>query len=326
MQILCDIGGTHMRAALLQDGHIHAPEKFAVAGFATVEDALLQYLTQTGQAAQPCAVAISCAANNDGNGIYHFGNNPNLVIDPAAMQTRGWRVDCTVNDFSASAWGVSALNDSGDHSGVQTLRAGREDETKTLPRAILGPGTGLGLAYILRLKNGDVHVQLTHGGHMLAPILSDEHFLMAEIVRRNKGDGHTIIPENFCSGRGLPLLYNAVCDAYGYDAVHDTPANMVDNPHDPAVRETLRLFHEFFGLFAHLVVVTGNAYGGLYLDGGVLHHLRARNLFDADTFLGFMTLNPVPSVKRSLDQCPVHLVLDPYIALRGLQVMLEHNK
>jgi glucokinase len=170
-----------------------------------------------------------------------------------------------------------------------------------------------------------VHVQLTHGGHMLAPVLSDEHFLMAELVRRNKGDGHTVIPENFCSGRGLPLLYRAVCDAYGYDAVHTSPAHMLDHPHDPAVRETLRLFHEFFGLFAHLVVVTGNAYGGLYLDGGVLHHLRTRHLFDADTFLGFMTLNPVDSVKRSLDQCPVHLVLDPYIALRGLQVMMEQN-
>jgi len=321
MRILCDIGGTHIRAGLLQDGKILSPQKFEVAGFASVEAALLHYLAETGLAAEPCSVAISCAANNDGNGIYHFGNNPHLVIDPAAMNDHGWRLECTVNDFSASAWGVAAL----DEQGLQTIRAGREDETEMLPRAILGPGTGLGLAYILPLATGGVHVQLNHGGHMLAPVLSDEPFLLAELVRRNKGDGHTVIPENFCSGRGLPLLYNAVCDAYGYDPVHTTPANMLDNPQDPAVRETLRLFHEFLGLFAHLVVVTGNAYGGLYLDGGVLHHLRTRHLFDADTFLGFMTLNPVASVKRSLDQCPVHLVLDPYIALRGLQVMMEQD-
>lgn len=322
MLILCDIGGTHMRAGLLQDGQIHAAQKFEVAGFSNLETALFHYLSVTGQAEKPCSVAISCAANDDGRGLYRFGNNPNMVIDPAAMRGRGWAVECVVNDFSASAWGVPLLGG----AGVQTIRMGREDETAMMPRAILGPGTGLGLAYILPLAKGGVHVQLTHGGHMLAPVLSDEHFLMAELVRRNKGDGHTVIPENFCSGRGLPLLYNAVCDAYGYDPLHTSPADMLDNPHDPAVRETLRLFHEFFGLFAHLAVVTGHAYGGLYLDGGVLHHLRTRNLFDADNFLGFMTLNPVPSVKRSLDHCPVHLVLDPYIALRGLQVMMEQNK
>jgi glucokinase len=320
MRLLCEIGGTHIRVAICEGGVILSPRKYNVADFSALEGALWHYLADEKQKAVPCALAISCAAVDDGHGIFRFGNNPRWIIDPAALTAAGWTIERVVNDFSASAWGATQLDD----KGVRTIRAGRHNEA--LPRAIFGPGTGLGLAYIFPLERGGYHVQLTHGGHMMSLVLTDEQFLIVELLRRIKGDGTTIVPENMCSGRGLPMLYKAVCEAYAYDKIHETPEDILNHAADPAVRETLRLFHEFFGLFAHLVTVTGSAYGGLYLDGGVLHHLQASKLFDAETFLNYMTLNPVPSVKTDLDHCPVHLVLDPYIALRGLQVMAEQTK
>ncbi len=314
-RLVCDIGGTHIRIAVVEGQRLIAPEKFPVADFKTPEAALLHYLDQHNRPAMPCQLALSCAANDDGTGVYRFTNNPDWTLTPSAMIAAGWVIDRVAHDFCASAWGTTALH----ADGVQLIRPGRQDPH--LPRAILGPGTGLGLAYVFPLPQGGHHVQMTHGGHMLSLVLTDEHFLIVELIRQIKADGFTIIPENLCSGRGLPLLYRAVCQAYGYDCDYETPQAMLDHPHDPAVRETLRLFHEFLGLFAHQVVLTGNAYGGLYLDGGVLHHLRDRNLFDKKTFLDFMTLNPVPVVRASLDHCPVYLVTDPFIALRGLLVM-----
>lgn len=318
-RLVCDIGGTHIRIAAVMDGVLHYPEKFPVADFATPQDALLHYQTLVGGVAAPCAVSFSCAANDDGTGLYRFTNNAHWVIHPAQMKSQGWNVELIAHDFCASAWGTTAVGG----AGVELIRPGCNDTGQ--PSAILGPGTGLGLAYIFPLQQGGHHVQMTHGGHMLSLVLTDEHFLIVELLRQIKQDGYTIIPENLCSGSGLPLLYRAVCEAYGYDHLFPTPAAMLDNPHDPAVRETLRLFHEFLGLFAHQAVLTGNAYGGVYLDGGVMHHLRDRNLFDKKIFLDFMTLNPVPVVRKSLDHCPVYLVTDPYIALRGLLVMTKEG-
>lgn len=319
IRLVCDIGGTHIRIAVVEGGALVAPEKFPVSDFATPESALLHYLDQHNRPAVPCRVAICCAANDDGAGVYRFTNNPGWTITPSLMKAAGWEIDRVTHDFYASAWGVTVIGS----GGVDPVRPGRPDAV--MPRAILGPGTGLGLAYIFPLRRdqpgGGYHVQMTHGGHMLSLVLSDEHFLIVELIRRIKGDAYTIIPENMCSGRGLPFLYQAVCNAYGYDRVYEMPREMLDHPGDPAVRETLRLFHEFLGLFAHQAVLTGNAFGGLYLDGGVLHHLRERNLFDKKTFIDFMTLNPVPVVRASLDRCPVYLVTDPFIALRGLLAM-----
>ena len=318
-RLVCDIGGTHLRVALVEGQELVAPEKFPVADFESPDSALLHYLDSHNRPPVPCRVAIACAANDDGTGVYRFTNNPDWTITPSLLAKAGWEVERVAHDFCASAWGSTVIG----ANGAALVRPGRPDAA--LPRAILGPGTGLGLAYVFPLRphkqQGGHHVQMTHGGHMLSLVLSDEHFLIVELIRRIKGDAYTIIPENMCSGRGLPLLYRAVCNAYGYDPAYETPAAMLDHPGDPAVRETLRLFHEFLGLFAHQAVLTANAFGGLYLDGGVLHHLRDRNLFDKKTFIDFMTLNPVPVVRASLDRCPVYLVTDPFIALRGLLAM-----
>lgn len=314
MNLLCDIGGTHIRIACADNGRIDGPEKFAVSGFTGLDGALRHYLTGRGLPPDPCAVAISTAAVDDGAGVYRFTNNPNpdWIVDPNGLRAGGWQVERVINDFSASAWGTIGLAG----VNVDTIRDGNPADGQ--PWALLGPGTGLGLAFVTPLPNGQHHIQPTFGGHMMSLVLTDEQFLIVELVRQTLGTGYTIVPENLCSGRTLPTLYRAVCEASGEPAPHTTPENILNHPDDPCVCDTLRLFHEFLGLFAHQSIVTGNAFGGLYLDGGVLHRLRERDLFDAATFLRFMTLNPVPVVKAALENCPVHIITDPYIALRGL--------
>src|SRR5690606_29965745 len=79
----------------------------------------------------------------------------------------------------------------------------------------------------------------------------------------------------------------------------------------------LRLFHEFLGLFAATAVVAGNAYGGLYLTGGVLERLVEKDMFDVDHFLSFFHLNAVESVRQALLDTPVIYITEPYPALKG---------
>ena len=74
MRLLCDIGGTHIRIAICEDGAVISPRKYNVADFPGLEAALWHYLADENYKAVPCALAISCAATDDGHGIYRFGN------------------------------------------------------------------------------------------------------------------------------------------------------------------------------------------------------------------------------------------------------------
>ena len=65
-------------------------------------------------------------------------------------------------------------------------------------------------------------------------------------------------------------------------------------------------------------MITGHAYGGLYLTGGVLERLIEKSLFDIEHFKDFFHLDIVDGVKRPLHDTPIHYVAYSYPALKGL--------
>jgi glucokinase len=313
-ELLADIGGTHARIA---QADVVAPEKYAVAGFDAIEAVIARYCREKSLE-EKGTIRIATAANPGADGLWRFTNNPGMVIDPAALKEAGWELALLADDFVASAHGVPAL----PKEKRIALRQGTP--MPGAPYALLGPGTGLGLAYMIKLpgKNGGGwHVQQTFGGHMLAAAATEEQREILDIVADLKADGTIPVPEDVASGRGLPLLYKAVCRRDGAALLLDSAAGILGLPGDAQARKTLRLFHEFLGLFAHHVLVTGHAYGGLYLDGGVIHGLRRSGLFDFAQFEKFMQIRAVPTVREAVAATPVWLVDDPYVALRGLMEM-----
>lgn len=314
MALLADIGGTHARFALKnEDGSINAPKKYSVADFDTAEQALTHYCHDTG--IEPGGdLLLATAARPDEAGQWRFYNKNPWVIDKASLRQAGWFLGLIVNDFAASARGAVSLPDNLKH----VLKPG--SPRPEAPCAVIGPGTGLGLAYATP-QGKQWRIQETFGGHMLATALTDEHYLFLGLVNSLKKNNTIIVPEDVASGRGVPSLYKAVCLYGGYEPLDKSVEELLEDPDDKNVKQALRLFHEFLGLFAHNAIVTGHAYGGLYLDGGLMQRLRERKLFDFKTFEKFMVLNPAPSVKRMLESVPVFAVTDPYVALRGLAEM-----
>lgn len=314
--VAADIGGTHARFALVRDGGIHHSEKLEAARFATLADALATYCT--GHGLKPGGtVLIAAAARAEPDGIWRFLNGPNArpggwVIDRAALKNAGWDVSILVNDFAASAQGAPTL----DPADLTVLKPGAG--MPGAPRAILGPGTGLGMALLFPQQKG-WRVQETFGGHMLAAAATEEQ---ADILARVRAaTSMTVVPETLVSGRGLPALYRAVC-ARNNRASHLSSADeLLAHTDDADVKDTLRLFHEFLGLFAHNVAVTAHAFDGIYLDGGVIQRLHEAGLYDAAAFDRALTVAAADSVARALAQTPVWLVRDPFVALRGLAVM-----
>lgn len=314
MRILADIGGTFARFALTdgQGGH-DTPKKYRTDDFKSLDEALELYARETGLSEKP-PLRIATAAHEeieDGQTIWRFVDPKAWRVEPEKLQKAGWKAELVLNDFVAAAWGLVGL----EQEGFEILRKGEE---KNLPRCLTGPGTGLGLAYLMPLDKGGWHVQRTHGAHMLGIAKTDEQRTLMEEAAKQKKDGTIISMENLVSGPGLQRIHETLCRMAGVKNEYTRAQHILENAHDPQVKTALRLFHEFYGLFAQVAVITGHAYGGLYLTGGMTDRLRERGLFDLASFEKFFLLPFVDFVAHDIKRTQVAHITHPQLALRGL--------
>lgn len=303
MTIVVDIGGTYARFARLENGGLSDITKLAAADFPRLEEALKAYVN-----GKPQNLRIATAAHPDANGLWRFVTGNAWVMDPKALAKTGFQPDIILNDFEAATWGLLKA----DEQSLKVLKKGTTGKRKCL----IGPGTGLGLGYLCSCKDNPA-VQKTMGGHIAAAAVTAEQELVLQTVRRIKRRSGVVVYEDVVSGPGLINLYRALCDIDGKQPEAEKPEDLVET-HSPQAHAALRLFHEFFALFAAGVVVSGDAHGGLYLMGGVMDKLVEKNLFNAAHFESFFVGDYVPAVRAALDHTPVYHVTDPYIALKGL--------
>jgi glucokinase len=309
MTILVDIGGTYARFALLEKNAPQHVRKYSAQDFENFEAALAAYQKEVGSTSK--TLRISTAAHPD-KGIWRFVNRNQWVMDEAALKKSGFDVQIILNDFEAATWGLIDIGASGS---VSVLK--EKQSIKNLPSCLIGPGTGLGLGYLVTLKSGH-HVQKTMGGHLAAAAVTAEQELILKSIARIKSRSGITVYEDLVSGPGLYNIYRAICELDGKPAAAQSVEAMLEYIEEPQVRTAIKLFHEFFALFAASVCVAGNSYGGLYLMGGVIDRLAEKNLFDFAHFEKFFVADVVPSIHKMLDATPVFHVTDPYLALKGL--------
>jgi glucokinase len=215
--VAVDIGGTHARFALAEvaDGRVLSLGE--VCTLKTVDHASLQtaweeFGTRVGRPL-PHAASIAIAGPPTGE-VLKLTNNP-WVIRPAALRgTLGAERFTLVNDFGAVAHAVAQLP-----AACFAHLCGPERE---LPRdgviSIVGPGTGLGVAQLLRRDRRD-HIIETEGGHIdFAPLDALED----RILQHLRTSYRRVSVERVASGQGLRNLYEALA------AIENRPARYRD--------------------------------------------------------------------------------------------------
>ena len=214
---VADVGGTHARFALAQlDGKrvasLGEPVTLKTAEHGSFQLAWQEFGRRTG-ADLPNELALSFAGPIGGD-VLKLTNNP-WVIRPALMKERlGVDRFAIVNDFGAVAYAVATLPD--EHF---SQICGPD---RPLPKegviSIVGPGTGLGVAALLRKKD-HYEVIETEGGHVdFAPLDSLEDKIVTQLRRNFR----RISVERVASGQGLRNLYEALAAIEGRDLTfHD---------------------------------------------------------------------------------------------------------
>ncbi|MFL6862165.1 MAG: glucokinase [Allosphingosinicella sp.] len=206
--VAVDIGGTHARFALaeIEGGQVASlGEPFTVrtADHDGLESAWAAFGRQIGRPL-PSDAGIAVAATLGGETISL--TNHDWVIHTGRIPAARVRL---INDFGAVAYAVARL-------GPEHFRHVRGPD-RPLPEegaiTVVGPGTGLGAAMLLR-RGGQAHIVETEGGHIgFAAADAAEDSLLATLRARFE----RVSAERIASGPGLANLYEALGGDGGRD-------------------------------------------------------------------------------------------------------------
>jgi glucokinase len=202
---VADVGGTHARFALAQIDAGRVVELADPVTLKTNEHGSFQLAWQEfGRRSGvdlPNELAIAFAGPVGGD-MLKLTNNP-WVIRPALIKERlGVDRYTIVNDFGAVAYAVATLGD-------RDFRHLCGPERPLPDRgviSIVGPGTGLGVAALLKKSDGYDVIE-TEGGHVdFAPLDALEDRILVELRRNFR----RVSIERIASGRGLWNVYEAL--------------------------------------------------------------------------------------------------------------------
>lgn len=318
--LAADIGGTKTLLQLsMENDDVILEQEYVSQQFAHFDLVLAEFLDQ--DEVKHCTIGQAClaVAGPVSGRNANVTNLPwQLNADDLANSFNIERVHLC-NDFEAVAHGIACLTD----DEIVTLQQGEADDS--MPRAVIGAGTGLGQALLFPVAN-DWQVVSTEGGHTdFAPTDIKQTLLLEHLIERF---GH-VSYERVVSGVGLVAIYDFLRAYQQYD---ENPqlrqAMMTDDPaaaiskfanvqRDSLALETLDLFIQIYGAQAGNLALTVSPRGGLYLAGGIaaknIERFKQRGFINAFVAKGRM--------QSLMEKIPVRLILQPKVGLLGARLL-----
>jgi glucokinase len=303
--LLGDIGGTNARLALATESSLGPVTSFEVNRFARFTDVVDLFLRVDPDRSRLRHALFAIAAPIHGERCV-LTNSP-WVIDASELQAAFGLRSQLVNDFVAVAHSLPLLGS----TDVAKVGGGAAD--KGAPMAVLGPGTGLGVACLVHQADKPV-VIASEGGHATLAATCDREDQIIQHLRQRFGHASA---ERAISGPGLENVYQAIA---ALDNVETNLQNAMQITRS-ALRgecgialEALNVFCAFLGSLAGNVALTFDARGGVYIAGGIsprivnfLRQSQFRAQFEAKG-----------RFREYLKAIPVNVITHPAAALVGL--------
>ena len=309
-----DIGATNARFALVSNGNLNAISSFEVAKFGQFADVLAIFLKEHCSQTQIHQAFLAIAGPVIDERVPVPLTNSSWVIDAGELQTGFGLQVRIVNDFEAVALSLPSLTS----TDLAQIGGGRPEAGA--PMAVLGPGSGLGVACLIDHSERRV-VIASEGGHAtLAPLCEQEDHIVAHLRKRF---GH-VSAERAISGSGLENIYQAIAALEGLDIPPRNAAEITKNAFSgecQLARQSLYAFCAFLGSFAGNVALTFGARGGVYIAGGIsprildfLIRSEFRKRFEAKGRL-----------RNYLEAIPSYVITHPAAALIGLKSLVKRT-
>ena len=311
--IVGDIGGTNARFALARNGRLEHYEVFETDAYPTLEKALDHYLRVNPKKNEISTALFAVAAPVIDDTVVL--TNSAWSFSRVGLETKlGFPVSL-VNDFAAVARAIPHLSPD-DYEQVPRSSyqlSPPENEVTT----IIGPGTGLGVATLVRTEAGWT-VLPGEGGHVTMAAATPEEDRVIALLRDR---WEHVSAERLLSGDGLVTLYEACCELRHILPTRRTAAAITaaatgttDDPHTWLCAYALDLFCAMLGTVAGNLALTLGSLGGVYIAGGILP--RFPQFFAASRFR--YRFEQKGRLSRYLARIPTFLVTNDAPGLIGL--------
>lgn len=305
--MVADVGATNARFATVGSEGVGAGAVFSTADATTGTALVERFLDEVGLQ-RPAAIAIALAGPvAAGEGTL---TNSTIGFSEAELRDRFRTRVLLLNDFAAVAAAVPFL-DEAQRVELAGARTEPLDPARAAVKAVLGPGTGLGMAAVLPVE-GRWLVMPSEGGHCDLPATDG---LEAEVLGVLLGELGQVPWEACVSGPGLVNLYRAVCSIWGCAARHDAPEQIAAEARDgdPVCHQTVEMFLGMLGNAAGNLAIMTCARGGVLIGGGIVPKL----LDQLDPVRFRRRFEQRGALSSFAETVPTALIVDPQVGLRG---------
>jgi len=264
--LIGDIGGTHARFALVREAGaaLELQRTLECARFDGPGSAIGHYLRGVSAPAPESAVlGVATPVADDDVCIV---NHPwRFSVESLRRYLKLERL-VVINDFEAMAYAIPAL----DAAAVERIGGGAAVAGAAI--ALLGPGTGLGVATLA--PTGEGYVTLAgEGGHITLAACNDAEADVIRILRQRYGH---VSAERLLSGSGLEDLYTVLSTGRS-SAVEPLRAEQISARGTasicPICSEAMQMFCAMLGTVASNLALSVGARGGVYIGGGIVPRL-----------------------------------------------------
>lgn len=264
--LIGDIGGTNARFALAEfDGTGFRDERtFACSDFNSPEGAVHAYLTEV-EAPTPDVICFAAAGPIVDESVTFTNNSWHIAVGSLATTFLCETVHL-LNDFEAIASSLPVM-DARDTQPIGSVPA-KDLERPDFSVCVMGPGTGLGAAGLIRRAGRDIPV-VSEAGHVgFAP----ESRLQAEILTALQSRYRRVSDERLVSGMGIENIYWALGQVGDLQLAATSSARifeLAEDRQDAIASQAIDLFFEILGQVAGNFVLSTGAFDGAYIAGGI---------------------------------------------------------
>jgi len=317
--IVADIGGTNSRFGLVtsidkaqQKVVIENLVTFKSSEFSSLEDAVLGYKESLNSLeVKQASLAVAGPVVGDKIKLTNLDWNFSILETKHNLDFKNLMI---INDFTAYACSIQYL----DKSCFQTIHKGIAVEN--YPQAVLGPGTGFGVALLIN-QAGAMNALALEGGHMSLAANTPLQAAIKEFMSRRF---NFVSVERVFSGPGLRYLYQALAAVEGSQTRNISTAQISQyalDGSDEMCQRTLSLFCSWLGSIIGDFALTLGARGGIYLGGGILPRI-VDFLRESEFEAAFKSKG---QMSYYLEEIPVQLVTKSNTALIGAAAWFENH-
>ncbi len=311
LALVADIGRQSVRFGLsdgAMDAEPHDIQRFSNSDHPTFTSALVSYLSSVGlrDARLPSVLAVAGAVRGDLINLTGSRWYISLTGVEAVLRAK----PLALNECAANALALTRLPPT-----AFTALSGPPPRPISPGGnyAVIGVGTGLGVAALISADGRHVPVQ-SEAGHIGFAAQTDDEERFAAFCRRRGG---LVEVETLLSANGLLLAYEALSGGKKLPAPEDVTRNI---GRDPVCTAVVRMFVEHLGAFAGDLALTFDAWDGVYLTGAI-----ARSLEPQLKEPGFRRrMEARTAFRRQLAEAPVALVNRSDLELIGAAAAIRN--